>query len=203
MGLGHHDHRGPGCGRRRGHVRFPGGGAAARRGDRPDLLHRGLGAAACRRAAPVPPAARALRHHLGTRPGAAGAGHRGRATYRLRRVRHGQGGDRGAAAPRDAGGWCPRDRAAPGPHQRAGLAGHHPGGQPGSRGLDAAGHRPAARAARSRAWRAEPRTRRRRGAGIRACAVPAVRGRGKLPRGGRAGDDAARPGGRRRGLVRP
>ncbi len=40
------------------------------------------------------------------------------------------------------------------------------------------------------------------GTGIRVCAVPAVRGRGQLSRGGRAGDDAARAGGRRRGLVR-
>ena len=38
---------------------------------------------------------------------AAGAGRRGRATYRVRRVRHRQGRDRGAAAPRDAGGRVP------------------------------------------------------------------------------------------------
>ena len=96
-------------------------------------------------------------------------------------------------------GGVPADRAAPRSHQRAGLAGHHAGRQPGSRRLDVPGDRPAARAARSRAGRPAPRARRRRGAGFRAGAVPAGRDRGQLPRGGRAGDDAARPGRRGRG----
>ena len=48
--------------------------------------------------------------------------------HRVRRVRHGQGGDRGTAAPRDAGGRRPLGRAAPRSHQRAGLAGDHAAG---------------------------------------------------------------------------
>ena len=71
-----------------------------------------------------------------------------------------------------------------------------PAGNLDASGLDAAGDRPAAGAARSRAGRAEPRARRRRGAGVRARAVRPAAHRGQLPRGGRAGDDAARPGGR-------
>ena len=70
------------------------------------------------RAAAGPAAAAALRHHLGPRPGRAGAGHRGRAAHRLRRVRDRQGGDRGAAAPRDARRRRAERRAASRAHQR-------------------------------------------------------------------------------------
>ena len=150
-----------------------------------------------RGAAPVAPAAGALRDHLGARPRAAGAGDRGRAPHRLRRVRHGQGRDRGTAAPGDPGGRRPGRGAAPRSHQRAGLAGHHPGREPRPRRVDCPGDGPAARAARPRARRPAPRARRRRGAGVRARAVPARGDRRQLPRGGRAGDDAAGPGGRR------
>src|SRR6478752_5880474 len=69
--------------------------------------------------------------------------------------------------------------------------------------LDPAGHRTAARAARQRPGRAEPRARGRRGAGLRAGDVPPGRDRGQLPRGRRAGDDAARAGGGGGGVVRP
>jgi len=140
--------------------------SASGRGDRPDLLHRRLGPAARRGAAPGPAAAGALRHDLGARPGAAGAGHRGRAADRLRRVRHGQGGNRGAAAPRDAGRRRALGRAAPRPHQRPRLARHHPGGQPRPRRLEPAGDRAAAAAARSRPRGAAPRACRRRGTGL-------------------------------------
>ena len=159
---------GPGRGGRGRNVRHAGRGPAPGRRHRPGVLHGGLGAAAGGRAAAVASATGALRDDLGARARAAGAGHRGRAAYRVRRVRHRQGRDRGAAAPRDAGGRGPVGGAAPGSHQRARLAGHHARRQPGPRGVDGAGHRPAARAARSRAGRAAPRARRRRGAGLRA-----------------------------------
>ena len=50
-------------------------------------------------------------------------------------------------------------------------------------GVDCPGDGPAARTARSRARRAAPRARRRRGAGLRARAVPPGSDRGQLPRG--------------------
>ena len=104
---------------------------------------------------------------------------------------------------RDAGRGRARGGAAPRSHQRARLAGHHAGRQPGPGRLDPAGHRTAARAARQRPGRAEPRARGRRGAGLRAGDVPPGRDRGQLPRGRRAGDDAARAGGGGGGVVRP
>ena len=79
VGGGGHGDRRPGGGGRGGNLRDADRGAARRRGHRPDLLHRGVGPAAYRGAAPVAPAARALRDHLGARPRAAGAGDGGRA----------------------------------------------------------------------------------------------------------------------------
>ena len=154
------------------------------------------------RAAACPAAAAALRQHLGPRPGRAGAGHRGRAAHRLRRVRDRQGGDRGAPAARDGRRRGAERRAASRPHQRP-LAVHHAGGQPRPRRLAAPGRRRAARPAGARARRAAPRARGRRRAGLRARAHPPRRDRVELPRRLRAGDDAARP---RRGggrVVRP
>ena len=203
VGRGQPGHRGPGRRGRGGHVRRPGRGAAPGCGHRPGLLHRGRGPATGRQSPPGPAAAAALRHDLGARPGAAGAGDRGRAAHRLRRVRRGQGGDRGAAAPRDAVRRGARRGAAPRAHQRPGLAGHHPGRQPRPGRVDLPGHRQAAGAARPRPGRAAPRARRRRGPGVRAGADPARRHRGQLPRGGRAGHDAARAGRGGGPVVRP
>ena len=67
------------------------------------------------------------------------------------------------------------------------------------------GGSPSASRSRCPTWarRAAPRARRRRRAGLRARAHPAGRDRIELPRGVRAGDDAARAGRRRGGMVRP
>jgi Nucleoside-diphosphate-sugar epimerases len=104
---------------------------------------------------------------------------------------------------RDAGRGRARGRAAPGHISGPGWPVITPGRQPGPGRLDPAGHRTAARAARQRPGRAEPRARGRRGAGLRAGDVPPGRDRGQLPRGRRAGDDAARAGGGGGGVVRP
>ena len=183
---------------RRGNVRRADRRARRRRGDRHDLLHARVGAAAGRRAAPGAAAPAALRDDLGPRPGGARAGDRGRAAHRLRRVRHRQGGDRGAALARDDRRRRAERRAPSRPHQRPGLARHHPGGQP-RPATCGGGWRPASRSRCPTSGSAScttctPTTSRRRSSGADAAGGD----RRELPRRRRAGDDAARARGRGR-----